>query len=149
MGALTTTRRRPRTLLALAVPVAVGGAVGTEVRALAEHWWPAAPDGWPWTTFVINLVGSFALGVLLESLVRSSLDAGRQQRYRLLLGTGVLGGFTTYSTFVVEAERRISGGVTLLAVAYLLVSVVAGIAGAGAGVVLADRRRRARSRAAA
>jgi len=148
VGALTTTRRRPRTL-ALAVPVAVGGAVGTEVRALAEHWWPAAPGGWPWTTFVINLVGSFVLGMLLAALVHSSLDAGRQQRYRLLLGTGVLGGFTTYSTFVVEAERRISGTSTTLGVAYLLVSVVAGTALAGAGVVLADRRRQARTRAAA
>lgn len=135
--------RRPRTLV-LAIPVVLGGAVGTTLRAVAEHWWPAPAGEWPWTTFVINLVGSFVLGLLLESLVRSALAPHRQQRLRLLLGTGVLGGFTTYSTFVVEAERRITGGFTTLAIVYLLVSVVLGVACAGGGIVVADRRRRAR-----
>lgn len=129
-------------LLALAGLVAAGGAVGTTVRALLEHAWPAAPGGWPWTTFAINLVGSFVLGALLETLVRSGPDEGRRRLVRLGVGTGVLGGFTTYSTFVVEVERRLSGGFVVTGLAYALVSVALGLVAAWLGVVAAGALRR-------
>ncbi|MBD5784753.1 CrcB family protein [Cellulosimicrobium terreum] len=138
-------RRRPP-LVALAGIVALGGAVGTTARALLEHVFAPVPGSWPWTTFAINVVGSFVLGVLLETLVRSGPDEGRRRTVRLGCGTGVLGGFTTYSTFAVEAERLLTGGHAALGVAYALVSVVVGIVAACAGIVLAGawaRRRRA------
>ena len=145
MGTLTDGRP---SLLVLAALVAAGGAVGTAVRALLEHAWPATPGGWPWTTFAINLVGSFALGALLETLARSGPDAGRRRVARLVVGTGVLGGFTTYSTFVVEVERRLSGGFVATGVAYALTSVVLGLVAAWLGVVAAGALRRATSAAA-
>ncbi|MCB7135825.1 FluC/FEX family fluoride channel [Cellulosimicrobium marinum] len=142
MGAL----RRRTPLLALAGVVAAGGAVGTTVRAALESAWPAADGTWPWTTFAINVVGSFVLGALLETLVRSGPDEGRRRAVRLGCGTGVLGGFTTYSTFVVEVERLAAGGDVALGVAYAATSVVLGVVAAVAGIVSAGavaRRREA------
>lgn len=118
--------------------VFVGGCAGTAVRwALEEAF--ARPAGWPWVTFAINVAGSFALGLLLELLVRGGPDEGRRRAVRLGCGTGVLGGFTTYSTFVLEVERLASAGDLANAVAYPLVSVVLGVAAAAAGMALAGR----------
>lgn len=79
------------------------------------------------------------LGVLLETLVRSGPDEGWRRRVRLGCGTGVLGGFTTYSTFVIEAERLLTGGHVAIRAAYALVSVVVGIACALLGIALVRR----------
>ncbi len=101
------------------------------------------PGAWPWTTFWINLVGSFVLGALLETLLRAGPNwqaPGRPAR----LGTGVLGGFTTYSTFVVEVERLTSGGHAALGAAYALGSVALGVAAAVGGIALAAAARRRR-----
>jgi fluoride exporter len=129
------TRRAP--LLALAGVVALGGAVGASARALLESTFPAQPGAWPWTTFWINVVGSFLLGTLLETLVRTGPDEGARRAVRLGCGTGVLGGFTTYSTFVVEVERLASGGHLGLGAAYAVVSVVLGVAAAAGGFAVA------------
>lgn len=138
MGELS--RRTP--LLALAGLVAAGGAVGTTARALLEEAFAPVPGAWPWTTFWINVTGSFVLGVLLESLVRSGPDAGWRKGVRLGCGTGVLGGFTTYSTFAVEVERLASGGHVGLGAAYALGSVALGVAAACLGGLLAGAARR-------
>jgi fluoride exporter len=120
--------------------VFVGGCVGTAVRwALEEAF--AQPTGWPWVTFAINLVGSFALGLLLELLVLGGPDVGWRRAVRLGCGTGVMGGFTTYSTFVLEVDRLASDGELATAVAYPVVSVVLGLAAAAAGMMLAGRTR--------
>lgn len=119
--------------------VFVGGALGTALRAGLENAF-APPTGWPWATFGINLVGSFVLGLLLERLVRGGPDEGRRRAVRLGCGTGILGGFTTYSTFVLEVERLATDGESAVAVAYPLVSVVLGLALAVAGMALAGRR---------
>lgn len=129
--------RRP-SLLALAGLVALGGALGTTARALLEHTWPAPAGSWPWTTFVINVAGSFVLGVLLEALRRVGPDDGWRRAVRLGCGTGVLGGFTTYSTFAVEVERLASGGDLGLGAAYAVGSVVLGIAAAVGGIAAAS-----------
>lgn len=118
--------------------VFVGGTLGTALRAGLEDAF-APPTGWPWATFAINLVGSFVLGLLLERLVRGGPDEGRRRAVRLGCGTGILGGFTTYSTFVLEVERLATDGETVVAVAYPLVSVVLGLALAAAGMTLAAR----------
>lgn len=151
----------------LAGLVALGGAVGTTARAVLEAVAPAPPGSWPWTTFAINVAGSFLLGVLLESLHLSGPDEGRRRAVRLGVGTGVLGGFTTYSTFALEADRLLTGGglaadpdaqgtATVLAgapvgAAYALGSVVLGVAAAALGirVTFLAARRRTRERGAA
>jgi len=121
--------------------VAAGGSVGVLVRAALAQTLPAAPGGWPWTTWAVNVVGSLLLGALLGVLGRGP-DAGRRRAVRLGVGTGVLGGFTTYSTFAVEVDTLVTGGYAV-GVAYALVSVVVGVAAAAAGLLLGGRPVRA------
>lgn len=117
----------------------LGGAVGTFLRATLEDAAPAAPDGVPWTTLTINVLGALLLGVLLESLARTGPDAGWRRMARLGLGTGVLGGFTTYSTLAVETGQRLTTGAYLLGVGYAVASVVLGLCAAAIGYRLAHR----------
>ena len=121
--------------------VLVGGAFGTAVRAALESAFPAQPGGWPWITFAINVSGSFLLGLLLETLSRRGPDAGLRRYLRLGVGTGVMGGYTTYSTFAVETVRLLGlgGAATFLGIGYALGSVVLGLLAAFAGMWLAAR----------
>jgi CrcB protein len=132
--------------------VALGGTVGTGAREALALTFPAAPGTLPVTIAVINVVGSFALGLLLESLLRRGPDAGRLRDLRLLVGTGVLGGFTTYSALAVDTGLLLGGhgGGTLglgLGLVYALGSVVLGALAAACGIALggALARRRGRS----
>lgn len=116
--------------------VALGGAIGTLARFGLARILPT-DGGWPVATFVANLVGAFLLGLLLEGLVRRGPEDGIRRRLRLTLGTGVLGGFTTFSALAIEIERLGADGSWLLGAGYGLVSVVAGVGAAGLGVALA------------
>ena len=120
--------------------VAAGGCAGTVVRAALERAWPASPGHLPVTTLALNVVGALALGLLL-----GALGEGRP-RLRLALGTGVLGGLTTHSTFILESHRLLTsggdGGHPVLGAAYLMGSMVAGLVAAGLGLWLAGRLRR-------
>lgn len=116
--------------------VFLGGAAGTAARAAVAGAVPAAPGSWPWATFGINIVGAFLLGLLLEVLARREAVVGSSHRGRFLLGTGALGGFTTYSTFAVETVRL---GLPL-AVGYAALTTVLGIAAAALGFRLARSR---------
>ncbi|HWL78508.1 CrcB family protein [Microbacterium sp.] len=120
----------------LALLVAVGATVGTLLRASIELVFPHAPGEWPWATFAINILGSLALGALIEALALRGPDTGRRRMLRLGVGTGVVGGFTTYSTFVVEIDRLATAGAVSMALVYTLASVVLGVVAAaiGAGV---------------
>ncbi|MDN5977180.1 fluoride efflux transporter FluC [Acidipropionibacterium jensenii] len=130
-------QRRVTPTWALAVLVGAGGCLGTLLRAVLESA-AAAPHGdLPVTTLAINLVGSVVLGALLEGLARTGDDVGARKAVRLGVGTGVIGGFTTYSTFAVEADRLIGGGSPLLGLGYAVGSVVAGVLCAIGGIVLA------------
>jgi CrcB protein len=123
--------------------VALGGTIGT---ALRQGLLLLAPDldRFPVTTFAINLAGAFALGMLLEVLVRSGPDVGRLRAIRLLAGTGVLGGFTTYSALATATALLAVGGGAGWAIAYALGTVVLGavmsVAGIALGAALARRR---------
>jgi CrcB protein len=119
--------------------ILIGGALGTGIRAALEAAYPAQPGGWPWATFLINVTGAFPLGVLLETLIRRGPDSGVRQYLRLGLGTGVLGGYTTYSTFAVEAVRLLGAGAVLIGIGYAIASVILGLAAALAGTLLAAR----------
>lgn len=133
------------TLPAAVALVAAGGTLGVLVRALLVQALPTPAGAWPWTTFTVNVVGSFGLGVLLAVLARGGRggdggsDGGVRRRVRLGVGTGVLGGFTTYSTFALEVEQLVTGGHAVAGVAYALVSVVLGVAAAGAGLAAGAR----------
>jgi len=119
--------------------VFVGGALGTSIRAALEAAFPAQPGGWPWATFLINVSGAFLLGLLLETLSRRGPDVGARRLVRLGLGTGVMGGYTTYSTFTLETVRLIGSGAMLAGIGYALGSVLIGLAAALAGSRLAIR----------
>ena len=121
--------------------VLVGGVGGTAARYGLARGLPTEAGHWPTGTFVANLVGSFVLGVLLEALLRAGPDTGLRQRLRLLLGTGFCGGFTTYSTLAVETDLLVRDHHPGLAVAYAVVTVVAGIVASVAGIALAARHR--------
>jgi len=94
--------------------VALGAAVGAPLRLLAGHW---LDHGFPWGTLVVNVVGSFLLGVLTAQ----SLDDGAIA----LLGTGFCGGFTTYSAFAVKTHERGPAGGTAYAGVTLLLALPA------------------------
>lgn len=127
------------TRLRLALLIGAGGAVGTAIRAIAEHLVPAQPGTWPWTTFLLNVVGSFLLGALLTGLGRRGPDEGRVRALRLALGTGLLGGFTTYSTFTLEVDALMREGEVALGAAYAVGSVLLGASAALLGVRAARR----------
>ena len=94
--------------------------------------------GWPVATLTVNLVGAFALGVLLETLILRRPRARTGRRIRLLFGTGLLGGFTTYSTLAVETVHLLESQ-PWQGIGYLVGSVVVGIAAAALGVWTAAR----------
>lgn len=115
-----------------ALLVLVGGSVGTLARyGIGE--WLGPSDGWPWATFSVNVIGSLLLGVLVARVVRSD------DRWRLLLGTGVMGGFTTYSAFAVETDTFLRDDRLALALSYPAVTVLLGVAAALTGMTLARR----------
>lgn len=125
--------RQPRLL----VLVVFGGAIGTTARWEVGRALPLAAGHWPWATFVINVAGSFLLGLLLEVILRRGAEVGWRRDVRVGVGTGILGGFTTYSTFVVETDRLIASGHAVTGVAYAVGSVAAGVLAALMGTLLA------------
>lgn len=104
--------------------VAFGGAVGSLARWALETLWPTPPRGLPWATLVINVSGCALLGALLVLV----LEVWPPSRYvRPLLGTGVLGGFTTFSTAMAETRALVAGGSSGTAVAYVAASLLLGL----------------------
>jgi fluoride exporter len=110
---------------------AVGGALGALARWGLSEVVPS-PGGWPWATLLVNLSGCFLLGALLAIVGRRSPEPAWVKPF---LGVGVLGGYTTYSTFAVEVVRQVDAGTVLLATGYVLVSVVGGVSAVAAGAV--------------
>ena len=104
--------------------VFAGGAIGTLTRAGLETLAAPEPGRWPWPTFIVNIVGAFLLGYfvsrLLERLPTSSYR-------RPLLGTGLCGGLTTFSTMQVETVKMLEHHHYALAVGYTVASITAGL----------------------
>ena len=115
--------------------VMLGGAIGAGFRyhisrvALAQ-----LGPGFPWGTWVVNLLGGFLMGVLAATLARWSSSEG--EPLRLFLGVGVLGGFTTFSAFSLELFDMIARGEIALGAAYAVSSVAGSVVALYAGVML-------------
>lgn len=110
--------------------VALGGAIGSAARygvGVAALRWLGA--GWPWGTLAVNVLGGLAMGLL------AARAGPEQESMRLLLGVGVLGGFTTFSAFSLETMRLLQQSPTL-ALLYVLASVVLSVGACWSGFVL-------------
>ncbi len=104
--------------------IALGGVLGAEARYGLARAVPHGAGGWPWSTLLVNVVGSLLIGVLMAAL------AARPAPPRLarpFLGTGVLGGFTTFSTYAVDLRSLAAHGHPGLALAYAGVTVLAAL----------------------
>ena len=108
----------------VALLVGLAGAVGVWARYAITS--PIHGQALPWATVGINVAGSFLLGVLVSSHTFS-------QDTRTVIGVGFLGGFTTFSTFSVQAFLDIEAGEPLRALVYVVVSVFVGLAAAAGG----------------
>lgn len=117
----------------------VGGSVGSGTRYLIGR---AVPQlgAVPVATIAVNVIGAFALGVLLETLSSRRLRARpRADVLRLLLGTGFLGGFTTYSALAVDTVSLARSQLAVAALAYASTTVVVGALASLAGIAVASR----------
>jgi len=115
-----------------------GGFIGAIARAGLVELLPHHPSEWPWPTFIANLVGAFLLGYFTTRLQeRLPLSAYR----RPLLGTGLCGALTTFSTMQLELLRMLDGEHVALAVAYAGVSVLAGFLAVAVATNLVRRAR--------
>ncbi len=112
--------------------VALGGAIGSAARYLVGAFVANrfGPD-FPWGTFIVNVSGSFLIGVVLSLVGGGQLPAGA----RLFLAVGVMGGYTTFSTYSNETLQLIQGGEFAAAAFNALGQVVAGLVGVYLGVV--------------
>lgn len=119
------------------VLIALGSILGANARYFISTWAASRlGDGFPYGTLLINLSGSFLLGVLLTA---GSARLGIGDEARLLAGTGFFGAYTTYSTFAYETVALLRRGAVLPALANVGGNVVLGIGAAAAGILLVQR----------
>ena len=119
------------------VLVAAGGAIGAVGRYLVSHATTAMiGHGFPLATIIVNVSGSFAMGILIEV---GALKFNLSPEWRALLAVGMLGAFTTFSTFSLDAVTLLERGRHIAALAYVTISVTASIAALIAGLTLARR----------
>ncbi len=114
--------------------VAAGGAVGAALRHLVNMWTLRAfGPGFPWGTLTVNILGSLLMGVFIELL---ALKFQGSANIRLLVATGMLGGFTTFSAFSLDLVVMIERGATMTAAAYIGTSVFGAVFGLYLGLRL-------------
>lgn len=114
--------------------VALGGAAGSVCRYLVGQWsLRLFGPAFPWGTLIVNVAGSFAIGLLVE-LVARRFNASTEMR--LLIVTGFLGGFTTFSAFSLDVISLVERSTTLVGVTYVIASVAVSLAAVFAGLAL-------------
>ncbi len=115
--------------------VALGGAIGASLRHLVNlASLRLMGPNFPWGTITVNVIGSFAMGLFVEMLVRKM---GGSQELRLFVATGLLGGFTTFSAFSLDVASLWDRGAATMTFAYVAGSVVLSIAALFAGLAIA------------
>lgn len=117
--------------------VFIGGCFGALARYGVIENLPTLANGWPLATTFVNLLGAFTLGLLLEGLSRIGEDIGTLRATRLVLGTGFIGAFTTYSTFAVDTHSLIATGNLMTALWYVLSTLIGGLILCGVGIQIA------------
>jgi CrcB protein len=132
--------RPPHLRAPLLALVFLGGATGTLVRWAVGLAVPHLGRV-PVATVLVNVVGAFVLGALLEGLARRGPDEGRRRALRLTLGTGFCGGFTTYSALANDTDALLRVGLEGRALAYVLGTLLLGLTASALGVALARRSR--------
>ncbi|MGZ1490931.1 fluoride efflux transporter FluC [Brevibacterium sediminis] len=128
----------------------IGGAVGTAAREAISLSLPPLGDV-PWAILTVNILGAFLLGLLLDSLARSGPDEGWRRRARILVGTGFMGGFTTYSALAADTAGLLGagpGGASSpgIGIAYAVGTVLIGGLATFAGIATATTLRRGGAR---
>lgn len=113
--------------------IALGGGLGAVSRYGILRWLPTAPGHFPWATFAINVLGCLLIGVLLV-LITEVWTA--HPLVRPFLGVGVLGGFTTFSTYAVEFGELLRPGSVVVAAAYLAGTLVCALLAVLVGVAV-------------
>ncbi|MEV6845209.1 CrcB family protein [Actinoplanes sp. NPDC051411] len=110
--------------------ISAGGVIGALARDGLATAWPHPASGFAWSTFVINVTGCLLIGVLMVVVT----EVGPPRRLvRPFLGVGVLGGYTTFSTYIVDVHRAAAAGAPWVALAYLAATLVAAILAVWAG----------------
>ncbi|MFJ5921707.1 fluoride efflux transporter FluC [Kitasatospora sp. NPDC092948] len=125
----------PGRQLPIVAAVAVGGALGAGCRYGVERLWPVSGTAFPWPILTVNAVGCLVMGALMTVL---SVRFPRAKKLAgSLLGTGFLGGFTTFSHYTDNIRELVRGGAPGTAVGYLLLTVVAAMTAVTLGVFAA------------
>ncbi|MGW1062452.1 FluC/FEX family fluoride channel [Micromonospora rubida] len=134
-------RARPAAVLGV---IAAGGVIGALARAGLQTAFPHRPTGFPWATFAVNVTGCLLIGALMAVVA-----AGRARPLtRPFLGVGVLGGFTTFSTYAVDVRLAVAAGAAGTAQAYLVATLVGALVAVWLGDAAAGRFLRRAARAA-
>lgn len=124
----------PGVQLTVVAVVAIGGAAGAAARYGAELLWPIGPTAFPWTTLLVNAVGCFLMGVLMVTV--KLRFPGAPRLISPFLGTGLLGGFTSFSYYTNKVRQLFEHDRPGYAVGYLLLTVVAALAAVTTGAFL-------------
>jgi fluoride exporter len=121
--------------------IAVGGMLGASARYAVDRAWPTGSDTLPWSTLVVNVSGCALIGLLM---VHVTEVGGAHPLLRPFLGVGVLGGYTTFSTYTVQTDALLRNGHPELALVYLVGTAVSALLAVSLGVVVARASVRAR-----
>ncbi|WP_193311322.1 FluC/FEX family fluoride channel [Georgenia satyanarayanai] len=125
-------RRRPKAGLDVPLVIAAGGALGAVARYGIALWVPHVPGAFPWATIAANVSGCLVIGVLMVLLTELG---GRPHRLvRPFLGVGVLGGFTTFSTYTVDIHQMLQAGAPHTALVYLFATLAAALVAVEVGM---------------
>ena len=121
--------------------IALGGAAGAALRHGVAELLPRDPEGFPTATFLVNVTGCLAIGLLMVAI---AAWWPRSRYVRPLLGVGVLGGFTTFSTYALESRDLVAEGAAPTSVLYLAATLGAGLLAVVAGMAAGEARVRPR-----
>ena len=116
--------------------VALGGAIGATARYGASLLWPSPTGGFPWTTFWVNVIGCAVIGVFMVAVTEVWAV---HRLVRPFFGTGVLGGFTTFSTYAVDIQKLVDEGHPATGLAYLAATLGAALAAVWLAMTAARR----------